>query len=103
MPPPIPPHIVGHILFDLGVGYNTLYIGKRWKVSDRAVRKIHAYIWHSLRRKWVIPGDSQGTRGMRDGLHLLSVLSVSAPVLELRMRRLGASALDSRRTRSWWI
>jgi hypothetical protein len=40
---------------------------------------------------------------LRSLLGLLGVLSLSAPVLELRMRRLRASALDSqrRRTRSW--
>jgi hypothetical protein len=39
---------------------------------------------------------------LRSLLGLLGVLSLSAPVLEPRMRRLGASALDSRRrTRSW--
>jgi hypothetical protein len=42
---------------------------------------------------------------LRSLLGLLGVLSLSAPVLELRIRRLGASALYSwrRRTRSWQI
>jgi hypothetical protein len=34
---------------------------------------------------------------LRSLLGLLGVLSLSAPMLKLRMRRLGASALDSRR------
>ena len=42
MPPPIPPHIVRLIIFDLEVGYSTVDAGKRWKVMDRAVRKIQA-------------------------------------------------------------
>ena len=37
---------------------------------------------------------------LRSLLGLLGVLSLSTPVLELRMRRLGASALDSRRRRT---
>ena len=44
MPPPIPPHIVRLIIFDLEVGYSTVDAGKRWKVTDRAVRKIQANI-----------------------------------------------------------
>ena len=42
MPPPIPPHIVRLIIFDLEVGYSTVDAGKRWKVTNRAVRKIQA-------------------------------------------------------------
>jgi hypothetical protein len=64
-----------------------------WKMFNNSALQHFLYIRH------------RSALMLRSLLSPLGVLSLSATVLELRMRRLGASTLDSqrRRTRSWWI